>query len=512
MKLEKIISQIRKRKILLTLVLFIAISLVLRFYNFPFRYGLSDEPIRDAAVATIGVREFQLPLTGPFSSAGPFTFGPWYYYQLILAKAIIQVPYAPWIYLSLASAACIVLLYKIGEFFEKKLGLVLAFLGTISSSLILSGTHLTNPNLSNLFAFLSIYLFLKLVKKDHSYWWSVGFGVCLGIAINIHYQMMGLMILPVLLFLIKPKRYLSIVCVFLGVFATFLPMLFFDLNNHWFNTKNIFYYYTEGKKLIYVPNRWLFYLRDFWPSYIEEVTGIPGLLGAILMLLFGGTFAFNLYKRKVSREMVLLVAAFAFNFILLRYYWGERFFGYLNYIRPFVIIFEGYTFYYFYRIIRQKKVRIVYGLLVAVLLLSLNIPRIGKLMEKDKFTALMYSTEEKLLKAYPDEKFTLYICPGPGNTYYSSMSHSLLFLLDSRDMLSPNGRSISINNDDCYPQGVRNAPNFKIENANFTKIEGTDLIDISKHSTASISAMHWQKHSLKLIFDTTTRWWFKEQP
>ncbi len=512
MNLKSLASQVRKKKILFTLVIFIVVALVLRFYNFPFRYGLSDEPVRDAAVATTGVREFQLPLTGPFSSAGPFTFGPWYYYQLILAKAVLQVPYAPWIYLSLASAACIVLLYKIGEFFDKKLGLILAFLGTISSSLILSGTHLTNPNLSNLFAFLSIYLFLKLVKKEHSYWWSIVFGVALGIAINIHYQMMGLMILPVLLLIARPKRYLSIVCVFLGIFATFLPMLFFDLNNHWFNTKNIFYYYTEGKKLIYVPNRWLFYLRDFWPSYIEEVTGIPGLLGAMLMLLFGGIFTFNLYKRKVSREMVLLVVAFAFNFILLRYYWGERFFGYLNYIRPFVIIFEGYTFYFFYRTIRQKKLGMIYIVLLAIVLGCLNIPRIGKLMEKDKFTSLVYQTEGKLFEAYPDEKFTLYICPGPGNTYYSSQSHSLLFLLDSHNMLSSDGRPISYDNDQCYPPGVRQSPNFKFENANFAKIEGTDLIDISKHSTASISAMHWQKHSLKLIFDTTTRWWFKEQP
>lgn len=512
MNIQKVRIHILKNWEKYCLSLFIVVALILRFYNYPFRYNLSDEPIRDAAVATIGARDLQLPLVGPFSSAGPFTFGPWYYYQLALARIVFQVPYAPWIYLSIASVLCIFLLYKIGEFFDKKFGIILAFLGAISASLILSGTHLTNPNLSNLFAFLSIYIFIKLIRKNHSYWWGFALGASLGIAINIHYQMMGLMILPLLLLVFKPKRYINILCIGAGLFVTFLPMIFFDLNNHWFNFRNILYYYTEGKKLIYVPNRWLFYVRDFWPSYIEEVTGLPGLVGAIVMIIFGGIFGYSIYKRKVSKELLVLVIAFVFNFILLRYYWGERFFGYLNYIRPFILIFEGYVIFYFYQLVKKGNIKKLYLLLVVVTLLIFNIPRIIPLLTKDKFTVQMYETEQHLIAQYPNEKFKLFLCPGPGNTYYSSESHSILFLLDSHKLLSDKGRPVGFENENCYPTGVRHVPDFEIKQANFTRINGTDMIDLSSHSSASISAMQWQKHSLRLISDTTTRWWFNEQP
>ncbi len=489
------------------LVSLIVISLVLRFYNFPFRYGLGDEPVRDAAVAIESVRQVQIPLTGPFSSAGQFTFGPWYYYQLIMARALLPIAYSPWIFLTFASVVCIFLLYKIGNFFGKGLGLLLAFLGAISPSLILSGTHLTNPNLSNLFAFLSVYLFLRLIKKDKSLKTSIAFGLSLGIAINIHYQMMGLLILPVLFALLNYKKYKQILLIGFGLFIAFIPLLIFDLLNHWFNFSHIFYYYTEGKNLIYVPNRWLFYVRDFWPSYIEEVTGFPPLAGIIGALLFIAVTALSIYQRKITKPMVLLLVAFAVNFLLLRYYWGERFFGYLNYIRPFVILFEGYLLYALVQFIPARKIKVLVFSGIVVVILAINAPKVGQLFEKDKFSISVHEAKQELYSNYPNEKFDLYICPGPGNTYYSSRSHSLVFLLDDEKMLSEKGKPVAYFNSDCYPTGIDN-----VEEANFVRIKNTDLVDLSYHTTASISAMKWQRHSLRLISDTTTRWWFNEQP
>lgn len=512
MKLTKVRKHLAKHWNLYVLFILVLVSFFLRFYNYPFRYGLGDETVRDAVVGIVGAKEVQFPLTGPFSSAGPFTFGPWYYYQLIFANLILDTNYASWIYLSLLSLLCILLLYKIGAIFSKTFGVLLAFLGTISSSLLLAGTHLTNPNLSNFFAFLAVYLFLKHVKKNLSNWWGMALGIALGISVNIHYQMIGLLILPILLFVIKPRRFLNFISIVFGFVVTFLPLIFFDLNNHWFNFKNLLYYYTEGKNLIYVPNRWLFYLRDFWPSYVEDVTGLPPFIAIISFVLFSGVVAYNLYKRNLSKELLLLLVAFLFNFILLRYYWGERFFGYLNYMRPFVIIFEGYVIYSLYQIIKWKNLRYLYVGLVLLLLMLINLPKVHKLMERDVFTVHMHKIQEKLVKNYPNRKFSLFICPGPGNTYYSSQSHSLLFLLDKDSMLSENGLPIAFENEACLPTGLMVEHKDNYQQNNFIKVDDTGLIDLSKHTSASISAMKWEKHSVEAIHDNVVRWWFNEQP
>ncbi len=68
------------------------IAIFLRFNHAPYRYSLGRESIRDAFVAIESAKELQLPLIGPFSSTGPYTFGPWYWYQLIIffEKGFIQ--------------------------------------------------------------------------------------------------------------------------------------------------------------------------------------------------------------------------------------------------------------------------------------------------------------------------------------------------------------------------------------------------------------------------------------
>ena len=274
------------------LVLILLTAFFFRFYNTPLRYSFSEDSIRDAMVAIEGANSLQFPLTGPFSSIGPFTFGPWYYYQLILFTFITHFDYAPWIYLGLISTAFVFLMYKIGELlYGKNFGLLVAAIVALSPSQIGNSTVLLNPNLIPFYAALSILFFLKLIRnlektptfksgmnrgkktsffrdenpgrefgedvieKDRSYYWSFFFGIFLGIGINHHYQMVGLMILPLLLLFYKPKKSRYFLYCILGVFITFIPLIIFDMNNHWFTFKNMLFYYTEGRKAIYVPNR-----------------------------------------------------------------------------------------------------------------------------------------------------------------------------------------------------------------------------------------------------------------
>ena len=103
---------------------------------------------REAIIGIEGARQKQAPLVGGFSSAGPFTWGPWFYYQMILFTVIFPTFYSPWIYMGIAYLLTILILFKIGvELKDKNLGLILALLGTFSPDLIIGVMHLTFPNL-----------------------------------------------------------------------------------------------------------------------------------------------------------------------------------------------------------------------------------------------------------------------------------------------------------------------------------------------------------------------------
>ena len=363
-----LIKELKLRPHLAFLGLLLVFGFVFAFYNFENRYFLEDETIREAIIAIEGARQKQAPLIGGFSSAAPFTWGPWFYYQIIAFTFIFPSFYSPWIFLGLSYLGSILVLYKIGDYLEsREFGLILATLGTFSPALIIGATHLTFPNLVTFFSLASVLLFIKIIKKDISYWWAFLFGIILGIGINIHYQTASLLILPILMLIYKRKKIFYFLSFLIGIFLTFIPTLLFELTNHWFNTKNILYFYLYGKDLIYVPNRWLFYVRDFWPSLWADVIGTPKYFGFIFMALVALTLLYQFYKKRLSAPLLLLAIAFFINFVAMRYYWGERFFGYFNFFRPYFFVFTGYIFYFFYK--EFKKLRIAIILVFAGLLL-----------------------------------------------------------------------------------------------------------------------------------------------
>ncbi len=512
--LKQLATYIRKNKsILILLSAIFLVAAFLRFYNFPFRYGLGDETVRDAVVGIEGARNLQLPLTGAFSSAGPFTFGPWFYYQLIFFTLVTQQFYASWIYISIASFLSVVVLYKIGSSLENKwLGIILATLGTLSPALILSGTHLTNPNLVTFFALIVVWLFILLVQKNRSYWVSLLFGIVLGITVNIHYQALGLLILILLLLIYKYKKPLYFFYSSLGVAITFLPLLFFDLNNHWYTVRNFTYYYLYGKNAIYTPNRWLFYLRDFWPSFWSDTIGVPEVISILLIIASFVVFAVLLIKRKLSPSLIMLLIVFVVNFILLRFYWGPRFFGYLNFLRPFVFLFTGYVIFALFNLkYKNKQYGIIFGLLLLITITIFATQRIKPLLYPDSFSTEMYQATNLLKNAYPGKKFSIYNCEYKGNTQYSAISHSVVFLLEMQGKFDDNGVKIGVKGNDCqFPLSKRNSK--QSPETVYPNIANTLFFDLSSASNSELQEAGWKKDSFKAINDSTVRWWFKEQP
>lgn len=467
-------------------------AFILRFYNFPYRFSFGEDSIRDALVALEGAKEFQLPLTGSFSSLGPFTFGPWYYYHLILFS-FTKLPYAPWIFMGLTSLIFVCLMYRIGFALEGKFfGLILAFLTAITASQISGATELTNPNLVPVYSALTILFFINIFEKNLSLRWSFLMGILIGIGINIHYQMLGFLIFPVLL-LFKKKRSISeITLAFFGIFLTFIPLIIFDLNNHWYTLRNVLYYFNEGHKALYVPNRWLFYLRDFWPSFISYVLGLNKQSGMLASLGIAFAVIFSLLKRYGNKSLFFITVALILNFILLRFYSGPRGFAYLEYLYPLILIFFAYFFRIFYSNLLGKFLAIFLFLIVSILMLQTSV----KLLVPDNFN--LYMHKEASLLEKKDGKLSLYNC----KNYYKFRTESVVYLLSLRNKISDNGTKIAFSDYRC--------PNLSLRE--IKKIDETGTFNITALSKEEINSMGWANISPKVIYNSTVRWWFNEQP
>src|SRR5205823_1849730 len=96
----------------------------------------------------------ELPLMGSFSSAGPFVFGPLFYWFIMFSFLIIPFTLqAPWILL-IATGLIVVSIYGyIGRLIAgKNLSLIMAFLAAVSPQLINRSTALNQHSLIGFFA------------------------------------------------------------------------------------------------------------------------------------------------------------------------------------------------------------------------------------------------------------------------------------------------------------------------------------------------------------------------
>lgn len=513
---KNIFIELKKNYHLIILFGLLITGFIFAFNHFPFRYQLSDETIRDVAVAISGSRQLQLPLIGGFASTGPFTFGPWVYYQLILFSLVLPSYFAPFIYLGLIYVISILLLYRIGvELKDYRLGLILATLGTFSPAMIIGSTHLTSSNILTVFVLLATLLFIKIIKdKNISYWWGFTYGVVMGIAMNMNYQSINLLVLAVLMLIYKRRKIKYFLTFCVGVILTFIPLLLFDLNNHWMTVRNFTYYLQHGRDLVYVPNRWLFYVRDFWPALWGDVIGIPSLLAFITMCSVAALLLYQLYKRKLSIPIFLLAVAFFIEFVQMRYFWGQRYFGYFNFLRPFIFIFTGYLLYSIFKEMRYGK--IIFTVIFIVCLVTI-LPKSVDRFKLDPIAVESFKQAKILESLYPNKKFTMFICKESYKSNNQDIPKSILFHLTKDNKISENGIPILIDKARCVGDdiSVRKQPFNLMLNSNspkYKEIPSTNIVVLPNVSTKVLGQAGWETQTFRKIHDNTTRWWFDEKP
>lgn len=473
------------------LIVILLLAFILRFWHYDIRYGISSDGGRDAIVSFESARQLQLPLTGSFSSIGPITFGPWYYYYITLANFLVPSPWAPWMAIGLASLAMVLVMYKIGTLLlNKYFGLILSFIAAVSPAQILSSTLLQQHALIGFLASLSIYLFLKILKANNFFRLALLWGFVLGVAVNTHFQAVGLLTLPFLLFIFSKKKKF-IFPLSLGLFFSLIPILFFELNNHWFNTRNIIDYIFIGQYRVWTSNRWLTFAGKFIPEFWSYVIGTPFIISFILMIGTILVFAIKFFQKKLPLSLFMISISFAVQVIILRYYRGEKFFGYLQFFHPFLFIFTGYLIFLLLRRINH----FLFTFFLLLIYFLLIIPNSMKFMAVDKFNNETRQRFNTLINTYPQTKFSTYECK---KVYDGDRIQGLLLFLYMHKLYDEKGVKVAINNPSC---------NF--ENG---KILSNDLVDISSLEDKQISTQNLVQLTPLHIYSDTARWWFKEQP
>lgn len=491
---KHVVTYIRKpplTTVILCGIVFMAIFF--RFYNTPLRYTIGYDSSRDAFVALEGARQLQLPLTGPFSSLGPFTFGPWYYIQLILFTALTHIPYAPWVYMGVSSILSVLVMYGVGTLIQDtRFGLIVAFFTAIFPIHIITGTSLSNAWNVSLFASIAMFAYLKLVQTKSSYWWGLVLGLSVGFASNAHYSSLALLVLPVLSFLHKPRRYKHGIAMALGLLITFFPLIIFDLNNHWFTLRNVLFTVIHMKERIYVANSWTIYLRDFWPSYLTNTTGLttPIVLGMVFLSF--GSILWSFVRHKVSVTMFLLLCALLVDFVQLRYYGGERSVSYLQYLQPFVLVLFTYPISMLLTLRNGVFLVVTSIVLLTLFILPRNVSELGSPV----FETEIHGYVNKLVKLYPYQKFSVYGCQESDG----GKAQALVLLLNIKGKIESSGFKVGFAGTNC---------NIPLTQKSHPKLLETPMVDLRGHSNKELTNAGWVNITPKGVYENAVRWWIE---
>lgn len=429
--LETIKVFVKKHQSLLLILLIFILSCVWRFYQYRERWMFNQDEARDAIIAKYAIENKVIPLLGPPSSAGPFSFGPLYYWVVIILSLLFSFMInGPWFGFTLLSALSSVIMFialkKMGGLF---LGFVGGLLTAFSTGLIEFSTGMTNPILSGLAVFLLLYSIIFYLSESKKRY-AVLIGLSLGLAVNAHLQSGVLMIIIPLIFLVSSNslrnklRFLFYSSV--ALIITFIPLIIFDIKNKGIWIKSVIEYLLHGQNKFYIPIRWLTEVKIFWPELLGRIIIGNEKWGFVLMglLVLSGFIAFK--KRWIKRSMVVIVLTFIFQVIAIRYYKGPRLPVYLLFLYPFLILFIAWMINIFWKI--NKNIGLILLALILMFSSKSNLITISNLGQSEKIFAIkedIYTVEKG--------NFTFY-------SQHSSymLSYPLLYLLGNDGRISKN--------------------------------------------------------------------------
>ncbi|MBU3978577.1 glycosyltransferase family 39 protein [Patescibacteria group bacterium] len=436
----------KKFQIIIFFILFLAAFL--RFYNFPDRWGIGDDSSRDIAIAREALDRHELPLIGSFSSAGPFVFGPIFYWTIMASYLMLPFIFtAPIITTILSGIATVAILIACGYLISgRRLAIITGILTATSIQLtvrsVILGQH-TYVAFTTALLFLSFILYWQRKKIIYAFL----MGISLGAAIGFHYQAINLLIfLPAVLCIPRGdmgirKRLIALFIMSLGFLIPSIPLIIWDSQQQWANTRNILDYLLIAQNRLYVPNSWRLFLFQYLPSYWSFVVSGYAPVALFLMFFTGITTAIFIIKRKIPSIMIVFSIIFASLLLINRFYKGERSEGYLIYLAPFIIIFTAWSINKLFDIHGKKifqKLAGIIGAIILIIIIGGNIWQLIKYEQTTNMKLILNKTVILLIKKYPNTKFTIY----DYHNRSGSMSQPLSLWLKMHDRTDPRGMPI----------------------------------------------------------------------
>lgn len=497
-------------------VLFL-VSFGIRFYNFSDRWGLGGDDARDAMIALEALSRRELPLIGSFSSAGPFVFGPLFYWTLMLSYVMLPFTLAaPWLFTVIFGSLTVIILSHIGTLIGgKRLAILVGIFAATSPQLVtrsmMSGQHTYIAATASL---LILGFILLLQKKQIRY--ALLMGISLGVAFSMHYQAINLLLFfPILLLLPEftlRKKIVSLLVMIFGFIIPSIPLLYWDMQQSFANIRNVLDYLLIAQYRIYVPNSWRLFIFQYFSDYWSFVIGGAHMIGLLLMIITVNVSIYSLLKRNIPKILILLGGIFFILTVVNRFYRGERSEGYLIYFVPFILIFSSWAIKKLITndLINSKntmftKLSPFFGIVLISLTIIGNVYGIYKNAYSYKSSVKGYKQTVRYLKTkYPGKKFAVY--DYKYKMYGPSTGFSMI--LDSYNLADDNGMPLGIG---CYEKGcptdlpiiveVIGNPVFNLSKLNQPLDNNPDWANVSRSGVYDDLITRWTKNKLTSNFN-----------
>lgn len=473
----------------------VLLSIFFHFYNYQDRWGLAYDQAHDAIVAQYALEAHKIPLVGPFSSAGPFqTGGEWYWFIMLATSFYPNTVITPWIVLTLSYVLFVYIIIIVGkDLIDKKFGLLVGLFATVSTAQIAQSSNLTNQTPLAIISLFAIWATIKYIKvKKSKYLFFLGFLVSL--AATVHLQGTLLFLLPFSLLLFNGKSFVKNIGILLiGVLIPLIPLLIFDIQSNFINSRSMIQYYLYDQykiSLDVLGRRWLTYAGIFWPKTWGYVIGGSVAVGYMLTIGLLFIFLFSFFKKKVQKEWYILLTSFSLAVLAIRYTRTPLFESYVVFLHPFMFLLTGWIVYTAYKI---KK---IFGLIIIVIVLVGSIKSdIYQIKNAENYTDFLVKNWIKiLLSKYPNDKFALY------DHKYKTVDKSLpiVLYLNSDRKVSDNG--IRIGMTFATMSGEFKHPIIVGEKT------GHQILNLSSSTSAQLKQGGWIFVNPSAIYKSTEEW------
>lgn len=470
-------------------------SFVLRFIDYNDRWGLAYDQSHDALVARHALTSFSLPLLGPFSSAGPFQTGGEWYWIIMLGTALYPFSViTPWVFMTFLYVLFVLLIIFVAkELVDEPFALFVGALAAVSPAQISQAVNLTNQTPQAIFSLMSILLairFLRTKKLKYIFWLAF----CISFAASVHLQGAALISLLLFTFVLHGLPNLQMfVLAFFGLALPWLPVLIVDIQNDFYNVKNMIQYYLHDQykiSLDVLGRRWLTYAGEFWPRTWGFIVGGYSYFGFLSIVSVALMTGYAFWKRKMGKEWIVLLVSFTCMVTILRYTRTPLFASYTVFLHPFILLFTGWIVYLCY-----KKYKVVgIAVLFAFVIGSMH-RNIYEIHAATNFTAIEAKIWRKTLtEKFPGERFIVYDLKDKTK----DKSFSLVLFLDEDGKVDVQGHRIGLVATDAAM--IR-----------YQTITGKDeyikIVDLENVSVDTLEKEGWNSVTPERVYKDTEEWY-----